>query len=481
MDLFDALRIVWRRKGLILLVFGLSCGSAFLVSRLVPKIYEGRTSLIFPQRSNSGSGALSSLLSSIGAEKLSGLSGLGGLAGDSTASAEILEAMLRSRTLATRVALACDLQRVYRLRSLERTVRKLQDATSIKGDKTQSLQIAVRAPRPELSAALANRMVAELQRMADEKVDLFLARKQRLFVERQLHRARRDLARAEERLKRFEETHTIVSLRDETRTAIENLAEIEKERAMAQVATADTDAQLAAVRQQVQAQTSHSVEELPAHSPVIRDLRQQLVELNTQLAVARAEFTDEHPTVQQLQAQVDETKRQIEAEAQRVRRSLDTGLAPELAKLEVEKIASEARATALDRAITGYRAQFERLPEEGLQLARLTRDQQVQEGLYTLLTAEYERARLNEAREGPSFVVLDRAVVPERHVFPRTTVNVLVAGILGLWLGVTLALLLERARAEEYPPGTTNGTGPDPHGATPFVEEPVAASRGADG
>jgi uncharacterized protein involved in exopolysaccharide biosynthesis len=317
--------------------------------------------------------------------------------------------------------------------------------------------------------------------MADEKVDLFLARKQRRFVERQLNRARHDLTRAEERLKRFEETHTIVSLRDETRTAIENLAEIEKERTLARVTTADTDAQLTTVRRQVQAQTSQPLEELPAQSPVIRDLRQQLVELNAQLAVASAEFTAEHPTVQQLQAQVDETKRQIEAEARRVRRSLDTGLAPELAKLEVEKIASEARTTALNRAIAGYRAQFEGLPEEGMQLARLTRDRQVQEGLYTLLTAEYERARLNEAREGPGFVVLDPAVVPERHVFPRTMVNVVVAGILGLWLGVTLALLLERARAEEPPHGTTNGTGPDPHGATPFEEEPVAASRGAGG
>src|SRR5262249_50311549 len=148
--------------------------------------------------------------------------------------------------------------------------------------------------------------------------------------------------------------------------------------------------------------------------------REKLTDLDAQLAVARQEFTDEHPTVQQLRSEVDETRRQIEAEAGRVRRSLDTGLAPELVKLEVEQIAGEARLSALDRAINGYRAQFERLPEEGLQYARLARDREVQEGLYTLLTSEYERARLMEAREGPSFVVLDPAVIPERHVLPRT-------------------------------------------------------------
>jgi uncharacterized protein involved in exopolysaccharide biosynthesis len=472
MDLFDALQIIWRRKGMILVILILSCGSAYAVSKLLPKAYEGRTTLIFP-RGDSGRGVLASFLSSAGLKGGTGLPGLGSLLGESQAQPEVIEAMLRSRTLATRVALACDLQRVYKTASLEKTVRRLQDATTIRSDKTEALQVAVRAPTPLLAASLANRTVDELKRMSDEKVDLFLARKNRRFVERQLVRARRDLARVEERLKRFEETHAIVSLKDEARTAIESLAEIEKERTLTRVAEADVEAQLAEVRRQVQAQTSRPVEDLPAHSTVIRDLRENLVDLNAQLAVANQEFTPEHPTVQQLQAQVDETRRQIEAEARRVRRSLDTGLAPELVKLEVEKIAGEARRTALDRAIHGYRAQFDRLPAAGLQLARLTRDREVQEGIYTLLTSEYERARLMEAREGPGFVVLDPAVVPERHVFPRTLINVIIAGVLGLWLGVTLAFVAERALAEAGP-GSKNGTGPAPHGATPFPEEAVA-------
>jgi succinoglycan biosynthesis transport protein ExoP len=472
MDLFDALQIVWRRKAMILAVLFLSCGGAFVASKLLPKAYEGRVTLIFPHSENGG-GTLASLLSSAGLHGGGNLPGLGGLLGDSQASAEVVDAMLRSRTLATRVAIACDLKRVYKTASLEKTVRRLQDATSIRNDRTAAMQVAVRAPTPVLAATLANRTVSELKRMSDEKVDLFLARKNRRFIERQLARTQRDLARAEERLKRFEETHAIVSLKDEVRTAIESMAEIEKERTLGRVEGADVDAQLAEVRRQVQAQTSHPVEDLPAHSTVIRDLREKLVDLNTQLAVANEEFTPEHPTVRQLQAEVDETRRQIEAEARRVRRSLDTGLAPELVKLEVEKIAGEARTTALDRAINGYRGQFDRLPEEGLQLARLTRDREVQEGIYTLLTSEHERARLMEAREGPSFVVLDPAVVPERPVFPRTLINVIVAGVLGLWLGVTCAFLAERAKAD-VGHGSKNGTGPAPHGATPFPEERVA-------
>jgi uncharacterized protein involved in exopolysaccharide biosynthesis len=477
MDLFDILKILWRRKGLIAFVFVVSCGSAYLTSKLLPKAYEGRTTLIFPQPELGGSGVLSQVLSNSAFSRLAGLPGLGGLAGGSQASVEVIESMLRSRTLAERVALACDLPRVYKTRSMEKTVTQLRRATTVKTEKQQSLTIAVRAPTPKLAATLANRTVTELRGMVEEKVDLFLARRQRSFVERQLARARRTLRSAEERLARFQERRKIVSLPEETKMAIQNLAELEKERTLARVAALDADARVAAVRRQVEAQTAQPVEELPAHSPLVRELREQLIDLKAQLAVARVEFTEEHPTVRQLRTQAAEIERQIADEARRVRRSADAGIAPELTDLEVEKIARFASAAALQEAIQRLRKRFDRLPEEGLQLARLTRDRTVAEGLYTLLTGEYERARLMEAREGPGFLVLDRAIAPERHVFPRTLINVLIAGILSLWLGITLALLMERALPTSAGSGSANGTGPEPKGATPYVEEPQAVER----
>jgi uncharacterized protein involved in exopolysaccharide biosynthesis len=480
MDLFEALQIVWRRKGLILLVLFLTCGSAYGVSKLLPKAYEAQTTLIFPRADAASAGALASLLSGTGLGRMSGFPGIGGLVGGSQTSAETVEALLRSRTLATRVVQELDLQRVYHTRTLEQTVKALQNATTIRTEKTEAMKVAVRAPDRQTAATVANRMIAEMEQLTEEKVDLFLARKNRRFVEGQLARTRRNLADAEERLKRFHEQNRIVSLQDETRAAIESLAELAKEQTLAQVAAVDTDAQLDEVRRQVQEQTSQTVEDLPAHSPIIADLRQKYEEVSGQLVVARVEFTESHPTVQQLSAQAAEMKRQIDVEAQRVRASLKTGLAPELAKLEVERIATVARTGALGRAIDASRRKFDELPEAGLQLARLIRERTVQESLYTLLTAEYERARLTEAREGPGFVVLDRAVPPEKHVFPRTMINVIIAGVLGLWLGVTLALLAERAQTARFEPPSTNGTGPEPREAPPLPKEAEVAQVGRD-
>jgi uncharacterized protein involved in exopolysaccharide biosynthesis len=479
MDLYDVLKLLWRRKGTLALVFVLACSSAYGTSKLLPKAYEGRTTLIFPQPEMDSGGVLSQVLSSSAFGRLSGLSGLGGVLGGSQASVDLIQAMLKSRTLAERVASACDLQRVYKTRSMEQTVKTLQRATTVRSEKEQALTLAVRAPSPQLAANVANQTVTELRQMVEEKVDLFLARRQRLFVERQLTRVRGDLRRAEERLARFQETKGIVSLPEETKAAIQTLAELEKEQTLARMAALDADARVAAVRRQVEAQSIRPVEELPAHSPLIRELRGQLVDLNAQLAVARVEFTEEHPQVAQLRAQVGEVERQIAAEVRRVRHAIDAGTAPELTDVEVERIARGASLSALEQAIRSYRRRFDRLPQEGLALARLTRDRTVAEGLYTLLTGEYERARLMEAREGPGFVVLDRAVVPERHVYPRTLINVLLAGVLGLWLGITLAFLLERAAAESRLPAPGSRLPAEANGNLPAepIGEILAGSR----
>jgi tyrosine-protein kinase Etk/Wzc len=186
---------------------------------------------------------------------------------------------------------------------------------------------------------------------------------------------------------------------------------------------------------------------------VIQGFREKLVSLNAELTLAQQEFTDADPTVQRLKAEIAETRRQIELEVARVRRSLNTGLAPELTKHEVDRIALEARAEAVTRAIARVEREKLRLPAESLQLARLTRDQQVQEALYSMLMSDREKLRLLEAREGPPFVVLDAAVLPEGRVWPRPTLIALLAAILSFVAATTLAFFVEYAERERYARG----------------------------
>lgn len=90
------------------------------------------------------------------------------------------------------------------------------------------------------------------------------------------------------------------------------------------------------------------------------------------------------------------------------------------------------------------------VPTLALDYGRLLREVKVQETLYTLLTSQYEQAKLAEARDTPTVQVLDQAVPAEKKSKPSIRLNVLIAGFLSLFVGIFLAFFMEylqRAKA----------------------------------
>jgi tyrosine-protein kinase Etk/Wzc len=100
--------------------------------------------------------------------------------------------------------------------------------------------------------------------------------------------------------------------------------------------------------------------------------------------------------------------------------------------------------------IRSYFPAFDRLPEVTLEFARRVRRVKTEEAVYRLLVEEYEKARIEEARDTPTIQVLDRATVPELRSRPRRTVLVLLGGILGLGWSTLFALFLTVWREDAH-------------------------------
>jgi uncharacterized protein involved in exopolysaccharide biosynthesis len=91
------------------------------------------------------------------------------------------------------------------------------------------------------------------------------------------------------------------------------------------------------------------------------------------------------------------------------------------------------------------------VPALALEYGRLMRDLKVQETLYALLMAQYEQAKISEARDTPTVQVLDPAIPAERKSRPKIALNVLIAGILSLLIGIFWAFVreaLDRRKAQ---------------------------------
>lgn len=84
------------------------------------------------------------------------------------------------------------------------------------------------------------------------------------------------------------------------------------------------------------------------------------------------------------------------------------------------------------------------VPETGIESLRLLRELKTQEQVRTLLTAQFEQARIEEVRDVPTLEPLDVASPPEKRSRPRRSLLVITGLLLGLGAGVGLALIERR-------------------------------------
>jgi len=86
-------------------------------------------------------------------------------------------------------------------------------------------------------------------------------------------------------------------------------------------------------------------------------------------------------------------------------------------------------------------------PELALQDQRLQRSVELRQQLYVTLSTSYEQARIEEFRDTPSITIVDPPRPPYRKVWPKRLLLVGGAGLLGLIIGLAIALLRQSVSA----------------------------------
>ncbi len=206
------------------------------------------------------------------------------------------------------------------------------------------------------------------------------AGRQRAFIAERLEKTEKTLRQAEDALRQFQEKNKAIVIQEQARGAMEESARV----------------------------------------------RGQIVAAEAQLELLRTFSTENNPQVVAQKRQLDELKRQLG--------QMQYGRGMELPE--------DVKDPTLPRQ--AIQIPFTKVPELGMELLRLTRDVKVQETVFSLLTAQFEQAKINEAKDTPTVQVLDRAVPPELKSRPKTVQNMAVAAFISLFVSTLLALFLER-------------------------------------
>ena len=207
----------------------LVCVATAIILFLLPNWYTATTSILPAERESSFMGLASSILQGVGL--------MGGqemvLPAFSTPS-HVYASILRSRTIVETIVQKYNLKKRYKSRTTEEAIKDCLSHTRIRVGPEGIVTLSFEDTDKKRAADVANSFVEELNRI-NQKVSSSRARSTRIFMEERLSETNRALQQAEDSLRTFQEKNKAISLDEQMKAQIQNVAVLEGRLAMAEI------------------------------------------------------------------------------------------------------------------------------------------------------------------------------------------------------------------------------------------------------
>jgi polysaccharide biosynthesis transport protein len=307
--------------------------------------------------------------------------------------------------------------------SMTRMVEAIRESANVtvRGVDAFSISFAHRDPRKamEVTNRLATLFIEEKTESRGQQVEDAYT-----FIDGQVEEAKQDLEARETALRRYKEQH-MGTLPEQLNSNLATLQALQLEQ--------QTVGQ--SLRAAMERQTA--IESSPVGAAAFAP-DPELTQLRTRLADLRLRYTDAHPDVRAVLAQIARIEESMtkpagtEPAGGRVRDQLE--------QLRAEVRTLQAKRQEVDGRIAAIQGRVEGTPKTEQEIATMTRDyQKLKDNYLTLLNKKLD-ARMSERLEkrwkGEQFRILDPAHFPERRDFP----NRMLFALAGLCLGVVAGL-----------------------------------------
>lgn len=227
-NIIDFLSIIVKWRRLIVINFIVICMITAMLSLTIPKTFTAKTTILPPIEKGEGFG-LSSLIGNLPLAQL-------GLSSVSEETYTFI-AILNSRTVMEAVAEKFNLMELYGAENMEQTVKALRENVNVEINEDATIGLSASAQTGFLSSEdnenearklardIANAFIEELERV-NSRLKTEKARNNRIFIEKRYRQNLADLQKAENELRRFQETHGVIAMTEQTEAAIQAAAEL---------------------------------------------------------------------------------------------------------------------------------------------------------------------------------------------------------------------------------------------------------------
>lgn len=302
------------------------------------------------------------------------------------------------------------------------------------------VNISLEAHDPVLAARMAN---AHAQAYINKDLEMKLSASQEAvgWLSVRLEELQKTLQKSEEALQRFQEKEDIVALesilsggggKGEGNILAQKLGELNSHLTAAR--TERIGQEILYRQLEELSKKPGMIESVPPvmQNSLIQSLKGNYIELTRQLSELREKYGEKHPRMMALQQEIQNIQARIAAEVNKVAKGV-----------EVQYKVALAKEQSLQHALEKAKQEINELNKKAIQYGVLKREVESNRQLYDMVLKRTKETSLTSGLRSTNIFIVDRAEVPRSPVRPKVRRNVLLAGLIGLLLGVGLAFFLE--------------------------------------
>lgn len=279
-------------------------------------------------------------------------------------------------------------------------------------------------PDPKFATYIVNALA---QCYIEQSLDLRFASSQEvsLWLKEKLVEARQKLEESENKLNQYKKAQNIVTLEDKETITSTKLEQLNKDYLASQTHRMEVETRFNEVNE------GRPISQV-LNSPLVSTLRTQEAKLIAEQSELSRKFGPEHPRFLQLNNELSAIRGKISAETHTV-----------IQTIKNEYRMAKAQEENLKQALNATKADTQDLSDRGIQYRVLLRDVETNRALYENVLKTLKTTTVNENIPSTNIRIVYPATVPGAPISPRTSRNLFMGVIMGLGLGVMVALGLE--------------------------------------
>lgn len=312
------------------------------------------------------------------------------------------------------------------IRALKAAPTELKKLHIIRPPNTYLVRVNYRSSDPRLAADVANE-IAKSYLAHIYRLQINSSMSAAGFMEKQIDDLKAKMERSGQALAQFEKELNVVNPEEKTNIISQRLLQLNTEYTNAQADRVKKEA----VYRSLQS-GSVAAEQISGLGDDLQKLQEKINDAEAAFAAVKASKGANHPDYKRLQSQLDALVVQYKGAEARIK-----------SRIEVDFNQSVSRERMLAQAVAQTKAEFDQINERSVSYQRLKDEAVADKKLYEELTTKIQEDGINSGFQNRNTTISDIARPPSRPIFPNNILNLAVAALLSLVLGIAVILLLD--------------------------------------